>query len=200
MADYMKAEERLFAMFPGIDLQLASLAPTLSAQLPPSPTPGLGGPLSRLSGRVAAAITALTHSIVRFGAGGCAAAKEQREADAAVLAAKLRELREKLPTAEDRQTLLTEYSSWLDGLREQLVIQHGEAQARLVVLRNELEEVVDRMEHGREAVAAMQEQRGALERARWRALQKYDEAQVSNVLYLLGGGNHLVDCCLLKAM
>jgi hypothetical protein len=178
MAEYIKAEERLFAMFPGIDLRLAALAPA-GARIEADPAPhGLGERLGRIAGRVSDAITALTHGVVRFGAGGAAATSREREADAVLMAAKLRELREKLPSAEDRATLLADYGAWLDGLREQLVIQHGEAQARLVGLREELEEAAGDAKQGRAALAALDEQQRELERSRLQALATFDEVQV----------------------
>lgn len=166
MAEYMRAEDRLAALLPGLVARPAPVS--IEVDL------GLGASaLGALGSSIAAALSALANG----GSSGAAAASQQ-DAAAGALAARLRELRLRLPTAADRETLVSEYSAWLDGLRKQLVAQHDEAHARLEALRAELAGASGDLRQSEAAVEAVRHQQRLLESAKWRALTKFEEAQV----------------------
>lgn len=194
IAAYMRAEERLSELFPDVDLRAnlvagasggasalqvglsaaahaAAAAAAGAAALAGSAKPAAAGvsPVSALKARISAALSALAQ-----GASGAGSAPVPGE-----LAAQLRELRLQLPAAAgDRSAMLADYGSWLDGLRQQLLSQHLEAETRLVALKAELEGATGQLRQSEAAAEALEEQRVALEAAKWRALAKYEEAQV----------------------
>jgi hypothetical protein len=177
----MRAEDRLAAMFPGIDLDAASAA--AAAALRPAPAKGLRPAVLRLGARVGAALGALTQSTLKLGA---AEAPETASATPQ-LAAKLRELRECLPAGPDRATLLEECTAWVAVLRQQLVAQHGEAQARLELLKSELMLLDGELARVRAAEVAVDDQGALLETGRREALAALAAAKVGRALGRVGG-------------
>jgi hypothetical protein len=192
----MRAEERLAALFPDINLRtnlaagvvggaataqaganaasavgdagVAAKDAEVAAAAAASPL--VASPLGALGSRIAAALSSLTQGALGAGA--------------APRVSQLRELRMRLPTTADRSAMLSQYGVWLGGLREQLLSQHLDAQAQLVALRVELESASGDLARSQGAATAIQEQLQALDSAKWSALAKYEEAQVCVCLCL----------------